>query len=202
MTTVGPNECALCNHHPAADVTFRGHRGFIIYTQFFSRRGPFCRDCGLATFRDLTSMTLAAGWWSVFSIFIAPVVLVLNLLGRPRIARLAPPEGGSIFVAPNMRPLPAVKPVFARPMSWIAPAFLAGLLALALSYTPGPGTDPTRQGCVASTALGGEKLVSCDEPHKSRVIAVVSDWSLCPEEADDYLELLGKFHCVVDDPQR
>jgi hypothetical protein len=34
------NDCALCNHHPAAEVTFRGHRGFIIYTQFYSKQGP------------------------------------------------------------------------------------------------------------------------------------------------------------------
>jgi hypothetical protein len=196
MAPLGSSECVLCNHQPAAEVTFRGHRGFIIHTKFYSERGPFCRDCGLATFRNLTSLTLAAGWWSLFSIFIAPVVLVRNLIGYPKIARLAPPQGGSIFIS-NMRPLPPVKPVFKRPMSWIVPAILAVLVGLGLSYTPGPGTDPALQGCLLKSRFGGEKLVSCDEPHDFRVIAVVSDWSQCPAESDDHVELLGRFRCLV-----
>ncbi|GIH03210.1 hypothetical protein Rhe02_12770 [Rhizocola hellebori] len=196
------NDCALCNHRPAAEVTFRGHRGFIIYTQFYSKQGPFCRDCGVATFRDLTSLTLAFGWWSLFSIFIAPVVLVRNLIGLTKVAKLAAPEGGSDFIAPNMRPLPPAKPVFARPLSWIVPAVLAVLVALALSYTPGPGTDPQLQGCLTRTRFGGDKLVSCTQRHQFRVTAVVSDWSMCPAGTQEHVELLGKFRCLVADPPR
>ncbi len=196
MAPLSSNECVLCNHSPAAEVTFRGHRGFLIHTQYYYKPGPYCRDCGLATFRDLTSFTLAVGWWSIFSIFITPVILVRNLIGRAKIARLAPPHGDSIFIAPNMRPLAPVKPVFARPLSWIAPGVVAVLAALALTYTPGPGTDPAMRGCLLKSRFGGEKLVSCEQPHDYRVIATVSDWSLCPAEADTYADLLGKFYCL------
>jgi hypothetical protein len=121
------------------------------------------------------------------------------MVGRLKIAKLGPPRGDSVFVAPNQRPLGPVKPVFARPLSWIVPAILIALITLALSYTPGPGTDPAKQGCLTTTRFGSDKLVSCDQPHEARVIAVVSDWSQCPAETKDYIELLGKFYCLVPD---
>jgi len=32
-------------------VNIRAHRGLLIVMQFRKAPGPFCRDCGLATFR-------------------------------------------------------------------------------------------------------------------------------------------------------
>ncbi len=201
MRTSPATECVLCNHHPAANVTFRAHLGILVFSRVVTQRGPFCRDCGLAHFRNLTSRTLSTGWWSIFSIFITPVVLLLNLIGRARITALSAPVGDSPWVAPNQRPLPAVKAVMARPLSWVGPVVIALFAWALLSYTPGPGTDLSGKGCV-QVGRFGDKLVACDQPHHLKVIAVVSDWSQCPPQSQTHREILAKFYCVVEDVQR
>src|SRR5690349_5367533 len=51
-------QCRFCGCVPAANVTFRGHQGMIVIMRFLRLEGPFCRDCGLSTFRRMTSRTL------------------------------------------------------------------------------------------------------------------------------------------------
>jgi hypothetical protein len=110
-----PNElqCRLCGSYPAAKATFRGHRGMIVIMQFLSLKGPFCRDCGIATFRDMTSKTLVQGWWGYASSIITPIILIWNLIQRLKFFDLrAPqpaPDGNSVT------PLPLGNPVYLRP---------------------------------------------------------------------------------------
>jgi hypothetical protein len=155
----------------------------------------------MTTFRDLTSAALVSGWWSIISFFTTPFILLLNLWGRSRVAKLDPPHADPAQVAPNMRPLEPVKPVLARPQSWVGIVLIASLLTLGFIYRPGP-TDPASRGCVTVDRRTGEfDFVSCDKPHDERVIAVVSDWSLCPDETEDHFEYLAKFYCIVNDYQ-
>ncbi|MFE6838109.1 hypothetical protein ACFVFI_25170 [Streptomyces sp. NPDC057705] len=86
--------CTLCGAWPAAPATVRGHQGLIVLMRFLSLRGPFCRDCGLATYRRMSSDTLWQGWWSPLSFFVTPVTLLMNLGPRAAFRRLAPPAGG------------------------------------------------------------------------------------------------------------
>ncbi|MFD3470186.1 hypothetical protein ACFWWM_28240 [Streptomyces sp. NPDC058682] len=86
--------CRLCGAWPAAHATVRGHQGLIVLMRFLSLRGPFCRDCGLATYRRMSSDTLWQGWWGPLSVFITPVTLLMNLGPRASFRRLAPPAGG------------------------------------------------------------------------------------------------------------
>ncbi|MFI8364455.1 hypothetical protein ACIGD1_30410 [Streptomyces sp. NPDC085612] len=117
--------CSLCGAWPAAPATVRGHQGLIVLMRFLSARGPFCRDCGLATYRRMSSDTLWQGWWSPLSLVATPVTLLMNLGPRAAFRRLAPPSGG-------FRPaLDPGKPLWCR-----APALLVltplALLALAV----------------------------------------------------------------------
>ncbi|MFF5565032.1 hypothetical protein ACFY7Z_00240 [Streptomyces sp. NPDC012623] len=87
--------CGICGAGPAVEATVRGHEGMIIMMRSLRSRGLFCRSCGLATYRRMTSHTLAAGWWGLFSFFITPFVVLLNVVeARSRFRKLPPPRGG------------------------------------------------------------------------------------------------------------
>src|SRR3954466_12019103 len=64
--------CRCCGSVPAVPVRFRGHRGMVVVMQFLRTDGPFCRDCGLAVFRRMTSHTLVQGWYGYASVVITP----------------------------------------------------------------------------------------------------------------------------------
>lgn len=103
-------KCRFCGSVPAADVTFRGHRGIILIMQFLRTSGPMCRDCGLAVFRRMTARTLLQGWWGWLSFFITPLVLLSNLAKRSKVANLAAPR----FPAPGRLPASPGKPIHDR----------------------------------------------------------------------------------------
>ncbi|WP_328387002.1 hypothetical protein OHS81_25660 [Streptomyces sp. NBC_00400] len=62
--------------------------------RFLSRKGMFCRSCGLATYREMSAKTLWQGWWSPLSVVITPLTLLMNLGPRGRFRKLAAPTGG------------------------------------------------------------------------------------------------------------
>ncbi|OKK17604.1 hypothetical protein AMK16_22715 [Streptomyces sp. CB00455] len=114
----GAYGCRLCGALPVADTTVHGHQGMVVLMRFLSRKGPFCRDCGLAVLRDMTARTLWQGWWGPLSLFVTPVTLLTNLGPWSRLRRLGPPVGGAV---------PALDP--GRPL-WRRPAALAVLVPL------------------------------------------------------------------------
>jgi hypothetical protein len=89
---VPETQCRLCGCVPAAEVTFRGHRGMIVMMQFLHFKGPFCRDCGMATFRDMTAKTLIQGWYGYASFLITPITVLINLVRRGKVANLQAPR--------------------------------------------------------------------------------------------------------------
>lgn len=92
--------------------SFHGVRGMIIMWTFLSLHGPFCRDCGIATFRRMTSQTLVAGWWGVISFFVNLGVVCANLASRQTVARLPAPTPPAY--GPWERPMEHGRPVLAR----------------------------------------------------------------------------------------
>jgi hypothetical protein len=89
----------------------------IILMTFLSQEGPFCRDCGLATFRRMTGSTLLAGWWGALSMFITPLTVLINVVRRIKVAGLPapmPPPAG-----PYEQPMDPGKPLLARPSGLI-----------------------------------------------------------------------------------
>ena len=113
----GVAQCRLCGCVPAVRTTFRAHHGMIIMMRFLHLAGPFCRDCGLATFRRMTAETLIAGWWGYASFVITPITVLINLTRRGKVAHLpppSPPAGG-----PHGRPLDPGSPLLTRPHALI-----------------------------------------------------------------------------------
>jgi hypothetical protein len=86
--------CAHCGGTPAAPVNIRGHSGFLFWMVLHRMPGPFCRDCGLATYRRMTIESVWLGWWSPFSLFINPITMLINLSAYGEISRLPPPIPG------------------------------------------------------------------------------------------------------------
>ncbi|WP_431043424.1 hypothetical protein ACQUSR_17025 [Streptomyces sp. P1-3] len=87
--------CRICGAHPAVDVKFRQHQGLLIATRSMSLEGPFCRNCGTATFREMTAKSLGQGWWSPHSmVFFNPFTIVCNLVANAKIKKLPVPVPG------------------------------------------------------------------------------------------------------------
>ncbi|QOV47577.1 hypothetical protein IPT68_12755 [Streptomyces chromofuscus] len=108
--------CRFCGGSPAADVTFRAHRGLVILMGFRKTDGPMCFTCGLAVYRAYTTHTLSQGWWSPLSLFLfAPLTLVRNLLAVRRVRRLPAPGPGTL--GPRYDP---GLPVHRRPRAYVA----------------------------------------------------------------------------------
>ncbi|NUS45566.1 MAG: hypothetical protein HOQ24_17975 [Mycobacteriaceae bacterium] len=173
----------MCGGGPALDVTFRGHRGFVVLMQFVTRPGPYCRDCGLATFRATTADSLCRGWWSVLSLVVNPVTILSNLPARRRVAALPEPLPGA-----PIPPLDGGRPVLLRPsvlgvlLLILVPALVVVVLALT---DPRSQPEHARAGdCVYDRNARPElvddphpdvKVVSCtDTRARSRVVARVT----------------------------
>lgn len=109
---VGPGtlQCRFCGSVPAVQATVRGHQGMIILMRFLKLDGPYCRFCGIATFRDMTAKTLWQGWWGFLSAIINPITILINLIARAKFGKLPAPLPGS----PG-RPMDQGKPLFLRP---------------------------------------------------------------------------------------
>lgn len=70
----------------------RQETGKLLWRTRRSIDGRFCRNCGLATFRQMQNRTLITGWWGVISFF-ANIGSVLGNIGAWwKLRALAPPE--------------------------------------------------------------------------------------------------------------
>ncbi|KAF0846146.1 hypothetical protein FNL39_10557 [Nocardia caishijiensis] len=106
------NGCVRCRHcgaSPAIDVDLVGHWGLLLFRVETTEEGPFCRDCGLATYREITVGSAWFGWWGVQSLFYNLGGFVVNARTRRHIAALPPPE-----TAWGQRPMDPGKPLFRR----------------------------------------------------------------------------------------
>ncbi|MFI6871502.1 hypothetical protein [Nocardia sp. NPDC050406] len=117
--------CQYCGSTPAVDVTFRAHRGLVFMMQFRKVPGPFCRDCGLATFRSMTGDSLWQGWWGFASLFINPITIAINLFARQRVVNLPPPIPGAPY-----QPADPGRPLHQRPQILGALFFIPVLVLL------------------------------------------------------------------------
>ena len=126
----GTAMCRYCDSVPAVDVRFRRTGGFLFSWTMGTTRGPFCRDCGIATFRTTTAATFVLAWWSVTSIAISLVTLPLNLLAWLTVRDLAPPQ----FTARGRRRLPTGRPLYQRweLIGLVIPAAVAALIFVAI----------------------------------------------------------------------
>lgn len=131
--------CRFCGSVPAAQVTFHGHQGMILVMRFLSLRGPFCRDCGVATFRRMTERTLVQGWWGFLSSVITPVVVLMNLVLRHKVASLAAPVRVPGAPAVQNAPMNPGAPLLARPLALVGLAIPVILLVVLIAVSASSG---------------------------------------------------------------
>ncbi|HCT80840.1 MAG TPA: hypothetical protein DGT23_30600 [Micromonosporaceae bacterium] len=177
--------CAYCGCGPTVNATFRGHRGIIIVMQFLKQKGPFCRDCGISTFRTMTSRTLVQGWWGYASFIITPFILIWNLIQRLKLNKL----GSSTPAADGNSgtPLPVGKPLYLRATiaGLLVPLSVIGFIGYALAF----GGAESRIGqCIIGKAGEDVEFVSCDKPNDGKVISVADTEDACPAEATGFVE--------------
>ncbi|PNE43449.1 hypothetical protein AOB60_00510 [Streptomyces noursei] len=109
--------CRICGARPALQVTVHAHQGVLMWMRFHREDGPFCRSCGIAVVRELTTKTLWQGWWSPLSLVgFTPIALICNFSVRRKLTTLAPP-GPS---APGATRKIQGKPVHQRPLAYVA----------------------------------------------------------------------------------
>jgi hypothetical protein len=129
--------CRFCGNVPAVDTKFRGHQGMIVVMRFLHTDGPFCRDCGLGTFRHMTSRTLVQGWYGYASLLITPITVLMNIVRRGKVAKLAPPQPNPF--GPSRAPMNPGPRLLARPMTWIGLAIPFLLVALIVAIAVNGG---------------------------------------------------------------
>lgn len=118
--------CRFCDSGPAVKTTFRGHQGMVVIMRFLSEPGPYCRDCGLATFREMTSRTLVQGWWGYISFLATPLTVLWNLIVSRKVRNLPAP----VPTHPQLRPMDPGPRLLMRPMTIVGLAIPFALFIL------------------------------------------------------------------------
>jgi len=202
--------CLICGRTPTADVRFQGMHGVADTPSWYEVSGPFCRDCGIATFRNATEWQLANTMRSGQAILWMPSVLFANLGARRRVGRLDPP-GHPSFVA---TPLERGRPLLLRGRIAMALVPIAVLVVgiAALMHANSGGSSPIKVGsCMQvsgdsstftvaqfSVSTAKARVVPCSGPHNATVVAKVSDPSMCPGvHAGSILADDNRYFCVT-----
>lgn len=108
--------CRNCGAPEAVNFAVRAHVGVLIVMRFHRVDGPFCRQCGRALVRIMTTKTLCQGWWSPFSLVLfTPFTLIWNLIASIKFGKLRPSAP-----APGRQQLEEGPPVHARPLAYVA----------------------------------------------------------------------------------
>lgn len=118
--------CRICGNGPAAPATFRAVVGAVFMHTIWTTQGPFCRDCGLHTFRGQTAKSLTGGWCSVGAIILTPVFVLMNLSARGKVADLPAPRPRPD--GQGHAPLDPGAPLTSRPGAYVYPFLVLCLL--------------------------------------------------------------------------
>lgn len=166
-----PLSCQVCGAAPAASVRFVKHVGMVLMWQQVTYRGTYCRDCGLAVFRQIMNQTLAFGWWGIASFFFNIYAIIVNLISRQRIRNLAEP-----IRAGDKPALDPGRPVLARPGAWVtALALVVGLAIISLgalgsSLDGIPAEDRAIIGtCIQNMGNRTYRGADCSGPHSGKI---------------------------------
>jgi hypothetical protein len=83
-------KCNLCGQEAAVrDVEFQIEIGLLLAGYRHTKKGLMCPACIRSTFWKYTLTTLAVGWWSIPSLFLNPLVVVMNIINY-RVKSLSP----------------------------------------------------------------------------------------------------------------
>ncbi len=200
--------CRSCGAVPAAYAEFHSNRGFIVYRQSTNYVGPYCRDCGIATFRKASAINLIAGWWGYISVFVTPVYLIMNAVARRKVAKLPAPQ----YPAPGYSPLPVGRPLLLRwqAIGLLLPALLIAVIigAILSPSTPSASDDsndigiPTVGSCVHTISETRYEFVNCSATHDGKISTVVTNTDNCPADTMYWttaVQPANSFYCIASD---
>jgi hypothetical protein len=201
--------CNRCGGFPATEAVFRGYVVFLIFVSRSYRRGPLCRDCGIAAFRDLTARTLAGAWYGPLAVVALPYAIVCNLLNRAKVARLPAPQYAR---PPHWQDAPG-RPLLLR---WQAAGFLiplaligcfVGLMFLGSSQSPAePAPRDTAIGQCVDIGEDTDSnylvtVVDCATAHNGKIVSATTKAAGCPPDQSliNFEPWLSRVYCVEAD---
>ncbi len=85
--------CQQCGATPAMAAVLHEHHGMLLVMRRLTYRGQWCRDCGIARFREVQRKTMMYGWWGYFSSVINLFTVIRNTGTRKKFAALGAPQG-------------------------------------------------------------------------------------------------------------
>jgi hypothetical protein len=133
-------------------MTIHEHNGRLLWMVHKTNKGPFCRDCGTALLRHHQNNTLIQGWFGIFSFFITPITLLLNIAPWRKLKALGPPQRDPGVESKIPAPLNPGKPVTRRPGPYVAGALLAAVIIFFGASAASNG------GCLDSQKSLGNKM--------------------------------------------
>src|ERR1700726_880726 len=149
-----PLVCKLCGSPPAANMTIHEHNGRILWMVHRTNKGPFCRDCGTALLRHHQNNTLFQGWFGIFSFFITPITLLLNLNAWRKVKALGPPTRDPNVESKIPAPLSPGKPLLSRPGPYVGGVVVAAVITLLLVKSADTG------GCLDNETELGNRMTT------------------------------------------
>ena len=181
----GQMTCRFCGGYPAVEATVRGHQGMIILMRFLKLQGPFCRTCGIASVRDMTSKSLWQGWWGIGSSIINPITMLLNIGPMQKFKRLPEPQPG-----PG-RPMDPGKPLFQRPamLMLLLPIAVIALIVVGNLNLNSTEAKATVGACVVNNGTSSNpdvKVVDCSSSDAEYKIVGKIDDSTDDSQCDQF----------------
>ena len=174
-------ECLHCGRVPTADVELRANTGMVVAARWSVLKGPYCKQCGLALFRQRQNHTLLLGWWGVLAFFMNFHAIVKNLMSWQRLRALHDPWG-----APTQPPLDPGSPVLARP----GMAVVVGLFAVGYFVVDaGDSAPPDLTGRCVNLTTDGIETLDCDQVHDGLIADMAGTARECPAGSDDAIRL-------------
>jgi curved DNA-binding protein CbpA len=179
------SECMFCAHSPAIQVTFRREVGMLVRRQRYRISGRYCRNCGMALFRDTQNATLISGWWGIISAPVNVGSVIGNYRSYLQLRRLDGPRPPSDKVrAKRTQPAPIGRPLVKRPGVWLAPVVVAVLIVAGVNYakneTHSSGFNYQVGSCVTTSGHQIISVVDCAQPHFAQVISIGTSAAYCP----------------------
>ena len=191
--------CLVCGGTPTAYVRFYGRHGIAGTPSERWVDGPFCHECGVATFRTATAWLLGSGWFSAGRLISMPVYVIINASARLQVGRTA--QSTSATAPSDARPLATGAPLVRRRGAYRALIPLAVVVAIACGIVLGLQAIGNRRahtisvgecvqiGGVAPGDLGKYQVdvgslhfVSCSGPHNGRIVKALDKQGDCPAE--------------------
>lgn len=163
----------MCGRSPSVQIKVKEQTGLVVVHNWQRWEGAACRDCGTSIVRKALVHNLFAGWWGVISFLVNPITMVSNLRASSELARLAPPVG-----APLAPPVPAVKPLWRRPLLLAAPLVVVGVIVALVHLWPSQtSVDELSAGACfdmpTEVTFSNVTTIDCSDPHDAQVVGTI-----------------------------